>query len=97
MAGVPDVFWSAMRATSGMMGGRWGRDLCLWRAARSPSSSGGRAEMKGTGSVLRLSGLKTVQFHNYMDPAGLHYVEKEQLYFQPLTPKREDNAFIQFP
>lgn len=42
MAGVPDVFWSAMRATSGMTGCRWGRDRCLWRAARSPAASGGR-------------------------------------------------------
>lgn len=46
MAGVPDVFWSAMRATSGMTGGRWGRDLCLWSAARSPSASGGKEEIK---------------------------------------------------
>lgn len=40
MAGVPDVFWSAMRATSGMTGGLWGRDRCLWRAACSPAASG---------------------------------------------------------
>lgn len=44
IAGVPDVFWSAMRATSGMTGGRWGRDRCLWRAACSPAASGGRTE-----------------------------------------------------
>ena len=42
MAGVPDVFWSAMRATKGMMGGRWGRDRCLWRPAPSPAASGGQ-------------------------------------------------------
>lgn len=41
MAGVPDVFWSAMRATSGMTG-LWGRDRCLWRATHSPASSGGQ-------------------------------------------------------
>lgn len=42
MAGVPDVFWSAMRATSGMMGDWWGRDCCLWRAAHSPAASNGK-------------------------------------------------------
>ncbi|TNN70452.1 hypothetical protein EYF80_019329 [Liparis tanakae] len=41
ITGVPDVFWSAMRATSGMTGGRWGRERCLWRAACSPAASGG--------------------------------------------------------
>lgn len=44
MAGVPDVFWSAKRACSGMTADRWGRERCLWRAALSPAASNGQTE-----------------------------------------------------
>lgn len=62
MAGVPDVFWSAMRATSGMTGGLWGRERCRCRAACSPADSGER--MKSGDTTEGYSNTNTEAFGN---------------------------------